>query len=314
MRSLSEICRVVPALLWIKVQCFAGSLWCCLARLAYAPPGHFYSPIPSVRDTKKRHAELFDDKPRALPAIDLNEEGQLALLEEFAEYYREQPFSDQPGERRYGFRNPAYGDSDALCLYCMIRHARPRRIIEIGSGNSSCVTLDTNELFFDNAIRCDFIEPFPAKVLRLIRPDDRERISLLAEPLQAVPLAFFADMQAGDILFIDSSHVAKIGSDVNYLLFEVLPRLPKGVFIHVHDVLYPFQYLPQWIYGGVAWNETYFLRAFLQYNDAFRITYFNSFMEHFHRDKVRERMPLCVAGNGGGSLWLRKTADAVGNP
>jgi predicted transcriptional regulator len=108
-----------------------------------------------------------------------------------------------------------------------------------------------------------------------------------------------------DVLVVDSTHVLKTGSDVNTILFEILPALASGVYIHFHDVFYPFEYPREWAYQERAWNEVYALRAFLQYNDAFEIVYFNHFFALFHAERLRVAMPLCATTPGSG-LWLRK--------
>ena len=92
----------------------------------------------------------------------------------------------------------------------------------------------------------------------------------------------FRELHAGDVLFVDSTHVAKVGSDVNHIFFEILPILQPGVVVHFHDIMYPFEYEPKWIYTGVAWNEAYMLRAFLMFNPTFKILLFNSFLAHLH--------------------------------
>jgi hypothetical protein len=272
----------------------------------FVPPGHFYSPIPSLKDVRASEARIFADPPRTLPGVDLRERDQLALLRAFEPYYDTQPFSAGPApSRRYFFENPAYSYSDAIFLHCMIRHARPRRIIEVGSGYSSCATLDTNELFFGGDIACVFVEPFPELLRSLLRSEDHERVEVIERTVQTVPIAEFERLEANDILFIDSTHVAKVGSDVNHLFFEVLPRLAPGVFVHLHDVFYPFEYPREWIFEGRAWSEAYLLRAFLTRNDSFEIVLFNTFLEHFHREYFEARMPLCLR-NPGGSIWLRR--------
>ena len=119
-------------------------------------------------------------------------------------------------------------------------------------------------------------------------------------------------MRENDILFVDSSHVAKTQSDVVHLLFKILPSLNKGVIIHFHDILWPFEYPRLWLDDGRAWNEAYFLRAFLQFNSAFRILYFNSMMENRLSDFLRSTMPLAMKTPssrltpGNTSLWIRK--------
>jgi hypothetical protein len=119
-------------------------------------------------------------------------------------------------------------------------------------------------------------------------------------------LDVFESLEKNDILFIDSTHVSRVDSDVNRALFEILPRLKSGVFVHFHDVFFPFEYPRQWVFEGRAWNELYMLRAFLQYNKGFNVVLMNTFMEHFHESFFRENMPLCLK-NRGGSIWLEKT-------
>jgi hypothetical protein len=274
----------------------------------FAPPGHFHSPIPSDAEIAQHAARLFTARPRTLPGIDLNEAGQLALLEEIASYYHDLPFPAQPTPgHRYYFANDVYSYSDAICLYGMLRHARPRRILEVGSGFSSCAMLDVNERYFDSQIACTFVDPDPERLLSLITPADRGRVEILPTPMQTVPLDRFRALTANDILFIDSTHVAKLGSDVCHLFGQVLPILQPGVYVHVHDIFYPFEYPPDWLAAGRAWNETYLLRAFLTFNTAYRIVLCNTFLETFHREVFEARLPLCLK-NEGGSIWLQRRA------
>lgn len=275
-------------------------------RFQYVPAGHFYSPIPDLDDVHHRAESLFAIDRSSVPGINLNEAAQLSLLETFAGYYRDLPFPEtQSSGNRYFYLNPAYGYSDAICLYSMLRHVQPRRVIEVGSGYSSCATLDTNERFFQNRLACTFIEPYPQLLESLLLPGDRERLTLLPTPLQTVPVETFQNLQANDILFIDSTHVSKIGSDVNYIFFQLLPSLAAGVYIHFHDIFFPFEYPQAWVMEGRAWNEAYLLKSFLQFNDTFEIVFFNTFLEMFHADKFEELMPLCLK-NPGGSIWLKK--------
>ena len=273
----------------------------------FVPPGHFYSPIPSLSDVRRSEDRLFAPPPRQLPGIDVREEQQLALLRSFQPFYDEQPFpTNRAPSRRYFFENDAYSYSDALCLYSMIRHLRPRRIIEVGSGYSSSVMLDTRELFFGGGdIDCTFIEPSPELLRSLLKPGDAESVSILPKPVQTVELGRFEELEANDILFIDSTHVSRIGSDVNYLLFEVLPRLAAGVYVHFHDIFYPFEYPRHWIYEGRAWTEVYLLRCMLTHSAAWEVTLFNTFLAHFHRSYFEQHMPLCLK-NTGGSIWIRR--------
>ena len=270
------------------------------------PTGHFYSPVPSLDEIKQDEERIFDI-PSELAAIDLNVDEQLKLLATFAEYYKELPFrADKTPGLRYFFENTMYSYSDAICLYSMIRHLKPRAILEAGAGYSSCAMLDTNELFFDNSISCTFIEPYPQNLLSLLKETDSQNIEIIPSRLQDVSLSRFSALGPNDILFVDSTHVSKIGSDVNYLIFEILPVLQSGVYVHFHDIFYPFEYPKRWVAElGIAWNEAYLLRGFLQYNSAFRIAFFNTFLEHFYEEIFKSSMPLCLK-NKGASLWLRK--------
>lgn len=274
--------------------------------LRYAPPGHFYSPIPNLDEVRENESDIFGRVPETIAGIDLAEASQLKLLDEFRAYYAELPFPAHkiPGQR-YFFENASYSYSDAISLYCMIRHAQPRRIVEIGSGHSSCATLDTNERFFAGSIKTTFVEPYPALLLSLIKPSDKETIQLLPTRLQDVDASVFQSLEANDILFVDSTHVSRINSDVNRILFEILPTLKSGVYVHFHDIFYPFEYPKEWVYEGRAWNEAYALRAFLTFNSAFRVVYFNTYLQHFHRAFFEEHMPLCLK-NAGGSIWIQR--------
>ena len=276
------------------------------AKQGLFPAGHFYSPIPSPDEIRRDQDTIFAEHPRQLPGVDMNEDAQLALLESFVPFYDEMPFTPTAQDGlRYFYENDAYSYSDAILLHCMIRHLEPKRIIEVGSGYSSCMTLDTNDLHFDGAIETTFIEPYPELLESLLADGDREHVRIIPSRLQDVDLAEFDRLEAGDIFFVDSTHVSKVGSDVNRIVFDILPRLAPGVHVHVHDIFHPFEYLRIWIEEGRAWNEIYLLRAFLQFNDAFDIVLMNTFMEEFHADFFREHLPLCLE-NPGGSIWLRR--------
>ncbi len=263
---------------------------------------------------KARENIIWGAPPRNLPAIDLNDSGQIALFAQFSAYYQDMPFREKPAAGlRYYFDNPWFTHADAIVLYSMMRHLRPRRVIEIGSGFSSAVILDTSDLFLDSAVACTFIDPGPERLLALFKNDDRQRHSVITSQLQDVDLDLFRQLEANDILFVDSSHVSKINSDVNRIFFDILPILNQNVVVHFHDIFYPFEYPREWVYLGVAWNENYLLRAFLQYNQAFEIQFFNSYFGHLHRDLLAKEMPLCLslpAGDMvqsiGGSFWMKK--------
>lgn len=270
------------------------------------PPGHFYSPVPSIEEVRRREDIIFGTPPREIPGVDLNEEGQLGLLEQLARYYDEQPFRPQKvSDRRYFFENPNYSYGEAIVLYAMIRHLRPTNIVEVGSGYSSCAILDTSELFFDGTINCTFVDPYPELLLSLIEDARPASVRIVDRSVQDVRDELFAQLRQGDILFIDSTHVAKVGSDVNHIFADVLPAVSPGVYVHFHDIFYPFEYPKKWIYEGRAWNEAYVLRSFLQFNRGFEIVYFNSFLAEFHEARLRELMPLSMKAPGS-SIWLRR--------
>ena len=273
----------------------------------FVPPGHFYSPIPSPDEIAKNAQRIFADPPREIPGINLNTSVQLEYLEAIAGFYDEHPFPENKTEGiRYYLKNDSFSFADGYILYGMIRHLKPRRLIEVGSGFSSCVTLDTNERFFNNTIDTTFIEPFPELFYKLMKKGDRENVEVIASKLQDVPLDTFSALGENDILFIDSTHVAKVDSDVNYLFAKILPSLNVGVYIHIHDIFYPFEYPRPWIEECRAWNELYMLRSFLQYNQQFEIVLFSHFLNTFYRDKLGEAIPLALI-NPGGNIWLRKT-------
>ena len=269
--------------------------------------GHYYSPIPSAADVEMRAPAFYEKrKHKAIPGVDLNEAAQLALLAEFKRLHDEQCWvGPARGAVRYRRDNQSYGIADAILLYCMIRHLRPKRIIEVGCGNSSCIILDTNERFLDNSISCTFVDPYPDRLFSLIRAEDRACHEIVPRKLQDIEIARFSELSCGDMLVIDSSHVSKLGSDVNHLFFEILPRLKPGVIIHIHDIFYPFDYPKSWLDRGMYFNEAYVLKAFLQFNPAFEILFWNQFLHCFHLDRLRADMSLC-AEDPGAAIWLRR--------
>jgi len=273
--------------------------------LSKYPLGHFYSPIVSKAELIEFENQIWEGADQDfISGINLNLDKQLVLLKEFSNYYQEMPFRDEKkGIQRYCFNNGAYSYTDGIVLYSFIRHFKPKRIIEIGSGHSSAVMLDTREEFV-NDINLTFIEPFPKYLNKIIKDNDRANCEVLEKKVQNVQLSKFQKLEANDILFIDSSHVSKTGSDVNYEIFKILPILNPGVIIHFHDVFYPFEYPKSWVSEGRNWNEDYLLRAFLSYNDQFEILLFSHYIHQHHKEAFKD-MPLTYK-NTGGNLWIRK--------
>jgi len=273
------------------------------------PPGHYYNPLVNAKELEPFVDTVFDTKKKNIQGIDFHEEKQLVLLNELLPYYKELPF---PIEKKQGFRyylsNGIYAYSDGIFLFMLIRHLKPKRIIEIGSGHSSAVMIDTNEQFFESKIKLTFVEPYPERLYSLLKDADKSQNRIFEKPIQQIPMAEFEALEPGDFLFVDSSHVSKTGSDVNFIFFEVLPRLKSGVYIHFHDVFTPMEYPQSWVMKPndfFGFNEIYILRAFLMYNPEFEIVMFNTFLEEHHEDWFKKNMPLCME-NKGGSIWLRK--------
>ena len=277
-------------------------------RLLSAPAGTYGSPIvdPSLPEVRRAVEEQGRWEWHGAP-LDLDESAMLELFHRLRRHYEEADFPETrtPGSRFY-FSNPAFAYADAITLFSMMREFRPKRIVEAGAGFSSALMMDANDRFFGGAIELEFLDPDPRVALSLLEPGDpyRERIRTL--PLQEAGLELFEPLEENDILFIDSSHVGKTGSDVTDYFFRILPALQPGVLVHVHDVLYPFEYPARWVVDeNRCWNEAYLLRAFLQYNDTFEVIYFNDWFYNRHADLVERHMPRCRRQTGG-SVWLRK--------
>ncbi len=277
-------------------------------------PGHFYSPIPEYDDFVDHGRCLCDRSITEIAGINLNTEHQTELISAFSKYYQGMPFAEQKTDgARFWLDNGLFSYGDPVILYSFLRHFRPKRIVEVGSGFSSAAMLDVNDKFFDSAIEFDFVEPYPDRLYDLLSEEDKDKYRIRVTKIQEAPLDIFLPLFENDILFIDSSHVAKVGSDLVYILSEILPILNKGVIVHFHDILWPFEYPDEWFVDGRAWNEAYFLKAFLQFNNTYEIVYFNSQMKTHFSTQLEESLPitLCTPSNfpytqGNSSLWLQK--------
>lgn len=204
---------------------------------------HFYEPIPDVRGIQE-----YLKTPHFLNGIDYHLDEACRLLEEFARNYHSEYETLPPTEGRM------YGYVDCMCLYSVVRHFNPKRVVEVGSGESSGILARALEKNGRNAEHV-CIEPFPRGPLpgRHIR-----------KFLQDVDLSEFTALEANDVLFIDSTHVAKVGSDVLDLFFRILPALPAGVLVHFHDIFLPYEYNARYLCEKrYYWNEQYVLGAYL---------------------------------------------------
>jgi hypothetical protein len=274
----------------------------------HVTPVHFYKPIP---DTQSLPETLWTH-PSDLAGVEMNETTQLELLREhipkFRDEYEQLPTSSPGKERGFYVNNTLFGGVDALVAYCMVRHFKPRTIIEVGSGFSSLVLGQAAERNKRAGLIC--IEPFPREFLREGFPGLR---SLIEKKVQDIELEFFSQLESDDILFIDSSHTVKIGSDVNYLFLEVLPRLRPGVIVHVHDIFLPFEYRRDWVLDELRfWSEQYLLQAFLQFNSEFEVLMANSYLNHYYKNDLRVAFPALGSWESG-SFWMRRKSRQSNN-
>jgi predicted O-methyltransferase YrrM len=250
----------------------------------WVPPGHYYSPIPSQRDCERPVREPV--------AIDLRRDEQLALADKLRPLVAQSPTGRQPGWRWHGPNN-MFGQPDAGVYYAMLALLRPSRVVEVGSGFSTAIALDAVDRHgLETTLTC--VEPNPQRLRSLLRPGDR--VEVVERPAQDVDVGAFAGLRVGDVLFVDSTHVAKTGSDVLFLLLQVIPSLTPGVVVHVHDIHWPFTYPKRWLEEGRAWNETYLLQSLLIQPSCLRIMLWGSYLAKHGRPEFK----------GGGSIWLER--------
>ena len=190
----------------------------------------------------------------------------------------------------------------------MIGHFRPRRVIEIGSGFSSACMLDAAEHAGLEEFHLTCIEPFPKRLKSVLRSDDEgTRVTIHERGVQQMPLDMFAALEPNDILFIDSTHVMKTGSDVHYEIFYILPVLKPGVVVHFHDCRFPLEYSDTQIFEkNYSWNEAYAVRALLMYSTRFKVFFSGSVFAREREALVRETIPDFLR-NPGSALWLLVT-------
>ncbi|MEI5668096.1 class I SAM-dependent methyltransferase [Bosea sp. CCNWLW174] len=275
----------------------------------FVHPGHYYSPVCDVAELQRsRFLEAVPN--RKIDGIDLRTEQQEELFLKFAAHFPAICFPENATSgHRYFTNNDFYNVGDATILASFIREFRPRRIVEVGSGFSSAVILDTlDEISADTGsqTQCTFVEPYPDRLRGLLKTGDTGRVTIHEAGVQNVDKTLFTSLQSNDILFLDTTHISKTGSDVNYEVFEILPHLAPGVIVHFHDFFHNFEYPKVWVIDdNRSWNEIYLLRAFLMFNDAYEIMFFN---HHFaiERPTLANERHSGYAGHPGGGLWLRR--------
>jgi hypothetical protein len=271
------------------------------------PAGHFYSPV--VDPATIAQTRVWPDRPD-IPGIDFNDASHVQIVSEL--FPRFMPDYDYPPAlpvtptlASFFGNNPHFSMLDAPALFVLLRAWKPRRIIEVGSGFSTLLMADVNRRFLGRETTISCIDPHPPPFLRHgVDGIDRQ----VERRVQELPLEHFADLQAGDLLFIDSSHVAKTDSDVNFLFFDVFPRLAAGVLIHLHDIFLPHDYPRHWVLGeNRSWNEQYLLRALLMHSNGFEVLFGCSYAFWRYPGLVIAGLANPDgAGYGGGSFWMRR--------
>jgi hypothetical protein len=266
-------------------------------------PNHFYWPLNDVSFLDENR-DLWHD--RGLPhGIRWDVDGQLALVERLDAYRGELadvPRLPRAGQVEFVWENNAFGGADAVVYYGLVRSLAPRRVVEVGAGWSSLLLA---RALARNETPCDvtLVEPHPDARLFGALPADWE---VHERTLQRTDLRVFERLGAGDVLMFDGSHCVRTASDVNWLLFEVMPRLSRGVYVHVHDVLFPEDYMDRWILDeGLSWNEQYVVQALLMHSDAYAVRIANHMLWTERREAID-----ALHGGDGTSLWLEKLAEA----
>jgi predicted O-methyltransferase YrrM len=277
-------------------------------------PNRYEEPVPDL-------AELRDfewDKEISLTGVDLRPKDQIKTLRQISKYFTE--FKRLPAEKtlpkeveEYFHNNPAFRAADAGVYYGLIRYFKPRRIIEIGAGFSTLLAAQAVSANAKEGKKCDLtaIEPYPSVTLRQGVPGLKK---LVEGNLQTVSLKEFEKLGKNDILFIDSSHILRIGSDVSYEFLEIIPRLKKGVLIHVHDIYFPLDYPEKLITRDFKfYNEQYLLQAFLAFNREFKTFWAGQYMYCRHFELIRKYFSDFLPGgkspeNAGKnvSFWMRR--------
>lgn len=253
---------------------------------------HFYLPIPDDTDP----LDNFWASQSAMVGIDPNEPLAFEVMEDICPRYLPEFRAMFPIEgplEKPGFYliNGGYMAVDAHVLYCLIRHFKPKRIVEIGNGNSTLLSIaasDRNLAETGTRPHLTSIDPYPWPLFNGGYPG---LDSLIVKRVQDVPVTFFEELESGDILFIDSSHVIKSGNDVHYEFLEILPRLKPGVLVHVHDISMPKPYPKVYYENHLYWNEQYLLQAFLTYNSRFEIVWPGNYMMINHPERMLAVFP-----------------------
>lgn len=265
---------------------------------------NFYSPIPDWRAESASRWET----PSELRGVPWDLDAQLSLLEEILDAHGKEfapPRDRRPGPLDYFYDNTFFGPLDADVLHAMVRHQRPARVLELGSGYSSLViaAAAARNRAESHPVEHDVYDPYARDDLA---PLIRDRARLHAVSATDVPLERFTSLTAGDVLFVDTTHTVKLASDVNFVVLEVLPQLQPGVVVHFHDIFLPWEYPRDWYHTlEVFWAEQYLLQAYLSGNDRYEVLLGNAALLHAHRSRVAALVPAVAHAHYPGSFWLR---------
>jgi predicted nucleic acid-binding Zn-ribbon protein len=273
-------------------------------------PVHYYSCLPEVSTLK----EQLWEETSALVGIELNDSAQLRFLEQtcprFKDEYDAFPYDPTVVPYQYYLNQEMFRAVDAEVLHCIIRRYRPQRIIEVGSGFSTYVIASAAVANAQEGhhAQVTVIDPNPNDVMRQGFPG---LSTVLEKPVQDTDISLFNSLRENDVLFVDSSHVLHIDSDVRFLVLEVLPRLNPGVLVHFHDIFLPLHYPREWVVREHRfWTEQYMLQAFLAFNRDFEVVWAGSYMHIRHSDALALAFPsydpLTVWP---GSFWIRRLGN-----
>ncbi len=270
---------------------------------------HYYSNIP---DLNKLPEEVFSKKSELI-GINLNIDKQKELLHDFSNRFRlEYDAWPAVAVNYYDFQlaQSSFTCIDAVVLHCMIRHFKPSKVVEVGSGYSTMITakaLLLNKSEMGRNFDFTAVEPYPNESIRKGIPGLNK---VLVKAVQEVDLSLFTSLKENDVLFLDSTHTVKINGDVNFEILEILPRLNKGVIVHIHDIFLPYEYPEKFIKEGERmWLEQYLLQAFLCNNSNYEIVWTSHYMHREHHSFLIQNMKNFEAGNPfKSSIWLKKIA------
>ncbi|GAC1655240.1 MAG: class I SAM-dependent methyltransferase [Gemmatimonadaceae bacterium] len=263
-------------------------------------PRHFYSPIP---DLDQMPDEFFGRRCH-LPGINIDLDGQLALLaSSLSPFVAEFP---ERGPDNFVMRNGGYENVDAEILYAMVRHTKPRRLVEIGTGFSTLVSAAGAKVNASEGAPLKFvsIDPNPSVNTRKTL-DASLDVEQRPVAVQDVPIDEFVALDAGDILFVDGTHVVRSGGDVNFVVLEILPRLRPGVLVHFHDIYLPYEY-PRYFVERFYWTEQYLLQAFLALNPLFKIHFATHYLARMEPGLLARTVPSFDPKAFPSGFWLRR--------